>query len=178
MPLLLFLCFLAIPVVEIYVIIQIGTLIGTWLTVALLVADSILGAWIVRREGIRAWRALRETMLSGKLPDRELADAVLIMAGGALLLTPGFVTDGLGFVVVLPFTRLALRKVLVSWASRRVEAQASQAAAGFPYPPPHGHSYDQPHNRPHQDGGPHPGSHRVVRGDVIDGDVIDDDRGQ
>lgn len=129
MPLLLFLSFLAIPVAEIYVIIQIGGLVGTWPTVALLVADSLLGAWIVRREGIRAWRNVQETFQAGRMPDRELADAAMILVGGALLLTPGFITDVSGLTFVLPFTRPAVRRMVVALTKQRLEARMHR------YPP-------------------------------------------
>lgn len=122
LPLALFIAFLAVPVLEIYVIIQVGQLIGGWPTVALLLAESLLGAWIVRREGRRAWRALKQTFASGALPDRELADAGLVLAGGVLLLTPGFVTDAAGFLFVLPFTRPLVRRLASRYVARRVAA--------------------------------------------------------
>src|SRR5256885_9017593 len=102
LPLALFLVFLLVPVLEIYVIIQVGQLIGGWPTVALLLVESLLGAWIVRHEGRRAWRALRATFASGTMPDRELGDAPLGPVGGGLLLTPGVLPDSLGFSFGLP----------------------------------------------------------------------------
>lgn len=121
LPLALVLAFLLMPVLEIYVIIQVGALIGGWQTAALLLAESMLGAWIVRREGRRAWRSLRETFGRGSMPDRELADAALVLVGGVLLLTPGFVTDVFGFLFVLPFTRPVVRRLLAVYAARRVK---------------------------------------------------------
>jgi UPF0716 protein FxsA len=120
LPLVLFLAFLVLPVLEIYVIIQVGSVIGGWPTVALLLAESLLGAWIVRREGRRAWRALRQTFEGGAMPDRELADAGLVLVGGVLLLTPGFITDLAGFLFVLPFTRPLVRRALSGFVGRRV----------------------------------------------------------
>jgi UPF0716 protein FxsA len=120
LPLALFLGFLIVPVLEIYVIIQVGQLIGGWPTVALLLAESLLGAWIVRREGRRAWRALSTTFRSGHLPERELVETALVLVGGVLLLTPGFVTDAIGFLFVLPFTRPAVRRLLAAYGSRRM----------------------------------------------------------
>src|SRR5512139_548244 len=120
MPALLFLMFLLLPVVEIYVIIQVGSVIGAAPTVVLLLVESLLGAWIVRREGRRAWKALQQTFAGGALPDRELADAALVLVGGTLLLTPGFVTDVAGFLCVLPFTRPLVRRALVAYARHRV----------------------------------------------------------
>ncbi|REF00916.1 FxsA family protein [Thermomonospora umbrina] len=138
LPLLMFLTFLLMPVLEIYVIIQVGALIGGWQTAALLLAESLLGAWIVRREGRRAWRTLRETFGRGGMPDRELADAALVLAGGVLLLTPGFVTDVVGFAFVLPFTRPLVRRALTRYAARRVRVAehrlAEQGLSGM-FPP-------------------------------------------
>lgn len=122
LPLALLIAFLVVPILEIYVIIQVGELIGGWPTVALLLAESLLGAWIVRREGRRAWRALRQTFAGGALPDRELADAGLVLAGGVLLLTPGFVTDAVGFLFVLPFTRPLVRRLAARYVAHRMAA--------------------------------------------------------
>ena len=77
------------PLVEIYVLIQVGQVIGAWWTILLLIADSILGGWLIKREGGRAWRALRRRSSSGRMPARELADGALILVGGTLMLTPG-----------------------------------------------------------------------------------------
>src|SRR3954471_23228441 len=88
--------FVVVPLVEIYVIIQVGQAIGAWWTILLLVLDSILGTWLIRHEGARAWGALREALDSGRMPAKELADGALILIGGTLMLAPGFVTDGFG----------------------------------------------------------------------------------
>jgi UPF0716 protein FxsA len=111
--------FLVVPIVEIYVIIQVGEWIGPWPTVALLVAESLFGAWLIKHEGRRAWRLLREAVASGQLPSRELADAGLVLVGGTLLLTPGFVTDIAGFLFVLPMTRPVARRLLLAYLGRR-----------------------------------------------------------
>jgi UPF0716 family protein affecting phage T7 exclusion len=91
----------------------------------------MLGAWIVRREGRRAWRALTTTFQQGGLPERELADAALVLVGGVLLLTPGFVTDVFGFLFVLPFTRPLVRRSLTAFVGRRVRVAQSRATASF-----------------------------------------------
>src|SRR5690606_25445115 len=116
LPLLIVLAVLLVPVLEIYVLIQVGQMIGCWPTVGLVAAEALLGAWLVRREGRRAWGALCETVRSGVLRERELGDAVLVMAGGVLLLLPGFLTDVLGAALVLPFTRPLLRRSLSAFA--------------------------------------------------------------
>ena len=85
----LVLAFIVVPVVEIYVIVQVGQQIGAVPTVLLLLVESLIGAWILKREGGRAWRGINETVSAGQLPHRELADAALVLIGGTLLLTPG-----------------------------------------------------------------------------------------
>jgi UPF0716 protein FxsA len=169
LPATLVIAFLVVPVLEIYVILQVGHAIGGWPTVALLILESLLGAWIMRREGRRAWRALTETFRRGGLPDRELADAALVLVGGVLLLTPGFVTDVVGLLFVLPFTRPLVRRALSGYVGHRVRVAQSRAAAsfdGFGGMP-----------RPRREPGPQSGSaggagtgHRVVRGEVIEDD--------
>jgi UPF0716 protein FxsA len=117
---LLLVAFIVVPLVEIYVIIQIGQVIGAWWTILLLVADSILGSWLIRREGSRAWRALRVALQEGRMPARELADGVLILVGGTLMLTPGFISDLFGMLCILPATRPLGRQVLTRVISRRL----------------------------------------------------------
>lgn len=152
MPVLLFIAFIVVPVVEIYVIVRVGGLIGVLPTIAILLAVSVLGAWLVRREGRRAWRTLNEAVGHGRMPGRELADAALVLVGGVLLLTPGFVTDVLGFCMVLPPIRPLVRRALFALARRRarVVATRSRGRSGAP-------GRDQ-------DGRP------VVRGEVVDDD--------
>src|SRR5262245_58135461 len=89
----LFVLFVVLPLVEIYVLVQVGQVIGAGWTILLLVADAVLGTWLIRHEGARAWRALREALDSGRMPAAELADGALILIGGTLMLAPGFVTD-------------------------------------------------------------------------------------
>lgn len=116
----LVLAFIVVPVVEIYVIIQIGQVIGAWWTVALLVADSVVGSWLVRREGRRAWQALRAALDSGRMPATELADGALILVGGTLMLTPGFVTDIAAALIILPLTRPLFRGLLARFVASRL----------------------------------------------------------
>ena len=117
---LLFLAFVVMPILEIVVLIKVGQVIGPWWTILLLVLDSILGAWLIKREGRKAWQALRERVETGRLPHRELADGALVVLGGAFMLSPGFVTDVLGILLILPVTRPLFRGLLVSYAGRQV----------------------------------------------------------
>jgi UPF0716 protein FxsA len=174
LPLALFLGFLVVPVLEIYVIIQVGQLIGGWPTVGLLLAESLLGAWIVRHEGRRAWRALTETFQRGTVPERELADAALVLVGGVLLLTPGFITDVVGFLFVLPFTRPLMRKLGAAYMARRIRITRRRMEESFPsgveFPP--GANFP-----PGVDGTPYDPSGGGERdGQVIRGQVIREDK--
>src|SRR3954464_4480778 len=112
--------FIVVPLVEIYVIIQVGQAIGPWWTILLLVADSIFGSWLIKHEGSRAWRALREALDSGRMPAKELADAALILIGGTLMLAPGFVTDAFGILMILPVTRPVFRRLLTRVVANRL----------------------------------------------------------
>ena len=112
--------FVLVPIVEIYVIIQVGQAIGAWWTILLLIADSILGSWLIAHEGRRAWRALTVALSSGRMPAKELADGALILVGGTLMLSPGFVTDAFGILLILPFTRPFARRLLTRVVSRRL----------------------------------------------------------
>ena len=131
MPWFVAIALLVVPLVEIYVIVQIGQVIGPWWTILLLVVESALGAWLVKREGVRAWRALNASLQTGQMPGRELADGALILIGGTLLLAPGFVTDVFGFFFVLPFTRPLARRVLSAFVTRRMMQSIGTPVQGF-----------------------------------------------
>ncbi len=109
----LVLLFIVVPIVEIYVIIQVGQAIGALWTIALLVADSIVGSMFMRSQGRAAWRRFNEAIAAGRIPAREVVDGALVIFGGALLLTPGFVTDIFGATFLLPPTRAVIRRLLV-----------------------------------------------------------------
>jgi UPF0716 protein FxsA len=118
----LFAAFIGVPLIEIWVLIQVGQVIGPWWTILLLILDSLFGTWLVRREGARAWQALQVALESGRMPARELADGALILIGGTLMLTPGFVTDAFGILLILPFTRPVARRLLTQVVTRRLLA--------------------------------------------------------
>ena len=159
-----FLALLVVPVVEIAAIIAVGRVIGGWQTLLLLVLESFLGAWIVRREGGRAWGALREALRSGRMPSRQLADAALVLIGGTLLLTPGFVTDVAGFFFILPWTRPIARVWLEAIVARRLLGPMGEWPSGQTTSGPAGYPPRQP-RRPD-----------VVDGQVVEGHVVDPDR--
>jgi UPF0716 protein FxsA len=128
MPLLLVLLFIAVPIAELYVIIQIGTAIGILPTIALLILDSVLGAALMRAQGRAAWRRFNAAMAEGRVPGREVIDGALVIFGGALLLTPGFLSDILGLILLLPPTRALVRAMLVRRFAGRLMASASRGA--------------------------------------------------
>ena len=118
MVLLVFL-FIAVPILELYVIIKIGGLIGVLPTLALLLAVSLLGAMLLRHQGRGAWRSFNEAIAERRFPGREVADGLLITIGGALLLTPGFITDAVGLLLLLPPTRAVARRLLRTYVGHR-----------------------------------------------------------
>ncbi|WP_310963456.1 FxsA family protein [Nocardioides terrisoli] len=119
--------FIAVPVLEIWVIIQVGEVIGAWWTILLLIADGVFGSWLVKHEGRRAWTALRMTLQAGRMPARELADGILILIGGTLMISPGFVSDVFGMLCILPFTRPVGRRLLAGFVSRRLVMRGPQS---------------------------------------------------
>ena len=105
----LVLLFIVVPIAELFVIIQVGQAIGVWWTIAILIADSILGSVLMRSQGRAAWRRFNDATQAGRVPAREVLDGVLVIFGGALLLTPGFITDVFGLLLLLPPTRAVVR---------------------------------------------------------------------
>lgn len=115
----LLLLFLVIPIVELYVIVKVAHVIHVLPTIGLLIAISFVGAWVVKREGARTWAAFRAAIGEGRVPAKETADGALVILGGALLLTPGFVTDVFGTLFVLPPTRAVVRRLVMASIRRR-----------------------------------------------------------
>jgi UPF0716 protein FxsA len=118
MPLLILL-FIAVPLVELYVIIQVGQAIGVVPTIALLFLDGVLGAMLLRHQGRAAWLRFNTALAEGRVPARETFDGAMVIFGGALLLTPGFITDVFGLLLLIPPTRAAVRAFLTGLARRR-----------------------------------------------------------
>ena len=121
LPLVVFLVLLvAVPILEVWLLLQVAAQIGALTTLGILIAEAVLGAWLMRREGGRAWSALTEAFATGKVPSGELADAALVLVGGLLLMLPGFATDVIGFLFLLPMTRPAARKLVAFFIARRL----------------------------------------------------------
>jgi UPF0716 protein FxsA len=132
--------FIAVPLAELYVILQVGEAIGAVWTVLLLAADSVLGSVLLRSQGRVVWRRFNEALSAGRMPHKEVQDGVAVVFGGAFLITPGFLTDIVGLLLLLPPTRAVIRRLAMRVISRRMTARV--AAAGGPiegtateYPP-------------------------------------------
>jgi len=128
------LLFVVVPLVELFVIIQVGGAIGVLPTIGLLVLDSVLGSVLMRSQGRAAWQNFQAATAAGKVPAREVLDGALIIFGGALLLTPGFVTDLLGLGLLLPPTRALVRRALIGGVAKRMLGPAAiPGAMAFRY---------------------------------------------
>lgn len=141
--------FIGVPLLEIFVLVQVGQVVGAWWTILLLILASVIGTWLVRREGGRAWHGLTTALQTGRMPHRELADGALILVGGTLMLTPGFITDAVGVLLILPVTRPVARRVLARLVARRLLDSGPPRDVRRPGPT---------------------GEGPVIRGDVVDGD--------
>ncbi|HEX3622448.1 MAG TPA: FxsA family protein [Acidimicrobiales bacterium] len=111
--------FVLVPLAELYVIVQVGHILGLLSTILLLLLVSASGGWLMKREGMSVWRRFQRQVESGHVPGREVADGVMILAAGALLLAPGFLTDAVGLLLLLPPVRAAVRAGVLRRASRR-----------------------------------------------------------
>jgi len=113
--------FIAVPIAEIYVIIQVGEAIGAIPTILILVADSVIGSMLWRSQGRRVWARFRQTVERGGMPHREVIDGVLVVFGGAFLITPGFISDVVGILLLLPPTRAVIRRLLIRRLGKRIQ---------------------------------------------------------
>lgn len=163
---LLALLFIGVPLVELIVIVRVGQTIGVGWTILLLIADSIVGAWLLKREGGRALTALGAAFSSGRMPAREIADGMLILVGGVLMLTPGFLSDVLGFLCILPMTRPLARGLLTRFVAARLVVVPGGAFPGGPFAGRPVPGSGEPGNGSR----PRPGGH----GDVVQGEVVED----
>ena len=164
MRLLLVVLFIVVPIAELAILIQIGQAIGVWWTIALLIVDAVLGSLLARSQGRVTWRRFNEALRAGRPPAREVMDGALVLFGGALLLTPGFLSDILGVFLLLPPTRALVRAVLVRrFANRMVASMTAPRDGGGQRPRPRqaydveGSAVDAPPDALHQ---PPPGQKR------------------
>jgi UPF0716 protein FxsA len=116
----LFLVFTIVPIIEIWLLIKVGRVIGPLPTVVTLLVISMVGAWLARSQGSRVIAAIRDELAAGRVPAAHLLDGAFILAGGILLLTPGFFTDFIGLFFLIPFSRTVMKQWLKSWLERRM----------------------------------------------------------
>jgi UPF0716 protein FxsA len=132
MPLLaLIALFIVLPLAELYLIYTVGDAIGVIPTLLLLAADSVIGSLLLRSQGRAAWRRLNEALAEGRMPHREVQDGVLVVFGGAFLITPGFITDVIGLLMLLPPTRPLVRRLVMRALTRRVERRMTRPRGDF-----------------------------------------------
>ncbi|SDS65344.1 UPF0716 protein FxsA [Friedmanniella luteola] len=162
LPLVVFLVLLvAVPIFEVWLLLQVADQIGALATLGILVAEAVLGAWLMRREGGRAWTALTDAFQTGRVPSGELADAALVLVGGLLLMLPGFATDIVGFLFLLPLTRPAARKLVAFFIARRLSRLGVPSGAVGP-------SGTVIPGETVPDPAPGPGGPTIIRGEVTD----------
>nr|WP_086938081.1 FxsA family protein [Thaumasiovibrio occultus] len=145
----LLLLFIVVPIVEIALFIQVGGLLGLWPTVGLVLLTAVVGASLVRSQGIMTLMSVQDRLQKGEMPAQQIVEGVMLAVSGVLLLTPGFMTDALGMLVLLPAPRAYLAREMMS----RVKVQSMNAQSGF---------Y-------HQQGFDH-STHRTGEGDVFEGE--------
>jgi UPF0716 protein FxsA len=116
----LLLLFTVVPLVELVLLVQLGRVIGLWATVTIVIATGVIGAWLTRLEGLRTLARVREDMAAGRMPAEALVDGVLILAAGAVLLTPGMITDACGFFLLIPAGRAIVRRSVLEGVRRRI----------------------------------------------------------
>ncbi len=128
---LLFLLFIVLPVVELFVVIQVAGVVGGWETIGLVILVSLIGAWLVRFEGLGVLGRLQTTLSEGRIPADEPIDGALLLVGGTLMLTPGFITDGVGLFLLFPLSRIPLRKFIKKRFSAGSMGWVGTSTGGF-----------------------------------------------
>jgi len=123
----LFILFLAIPLLEIYLLIEVGGMIGAFPTVFMVVFTAVLGAWLLRIQGFATLNRVRRTVADGGIPAIELLEAAVLLVSGALLLTPGFFTDAIGFICLVP----SFRRTMIRWTIGRFLTPMDGSGGGF-----------------------------------------------
>jgi UPF0716 protein FxsA len=129
--------FLVIPIIEIYVLIQVGSVIGALPTIILVVATAVIGAFLLRQQGLSTFMRFQQNMATGQLPAKEMVEGVMLLVGGALLMTPGFFTDTIGFFCLIPFTRQWIANFIINKSMVQVQSKMAdgmgEGNGGFSY---------------------------------------------
>ncbi len=153
----LFLLFLIVPMLEMWLLIKVGQLVGAWQTIGLVALTAVIGISLLKRQGLHTLLRVQERLNSGQIPATELLEGLLLAIGGALLLTPGFVTDAFGFCCLLPLTRRWLASKLMN-SGMFVMSQASMGATVDPFNQQqfqhrHQHEHRRQRQSQHSEGG-------------------------
>jgi len=123
--------FLITPAIELALLLKVGQLIGHWETVGIIVLTGLAGSYLAKREGLSAWQRLNQSLSKGGLPGKELVDGVIILVAGALLITPGVLTDVVGFMGLIPPTRALIRKLIMNRVKKKMEDGSLNVQFGF-----------------------------------------------
>ena len=122
----LFLALIAVPLIELYFLISVGKVIGAGMTVAVVILTAVIGAWLLRLQGLATLNRIQRTTAAGKLPATELIEGLILLITGALLLTPGFVTDAIGFALLIPPFRAWCAERMLASGIYQAQVHASQ----------------------------------------------------
>jgi len=117
----LLILFIIIPVTELYILIEVGKRIGSLTTIGIIIFTGILGAYLVKNQGFMILKKIQNDLNDGIMPGDSLIQGAIILAGGILLLTPGFVTDTVGFIFLIPVSRNVIKKYLLKWLKGKIE---------------------------------------------------------
>jgi len=131
-----FVLFLVIPIIEIFFLIKVGEVVGVWTTIFLVVLTAVIGAGLLRQQGLSTLARFQQNMGQGKLPAQEMVEGILLAVGGALLMTPGFVTDTIGFLCLLPFSRKFIAANIIKRSAVTMSARMggfAQEASSSPF---------------------------------------------
>ncbi|MBW7470419.1 FxsA family protein [Marinobacter sp. M216] len=162
--------FIIMPIAEMAVLIKVGGIIGVLNTVGLVLLTAVIGAWLLRQQGLATLLKANQRLNSGELPAKEVAEGLILAVGGALLLTPGFITDTIGFLCLLPGTRhwlaaQALKRMVVSGQSRGFYFRSGGGQGPFDQPPFGNRENPFGRQRPFD---------RDSNGDIIEGEYQDE----
>jgi UPF0716 protein FxsA len=116
----LLLLIIIVPAAEMGILLASGQIIGVWPTILLIILTGVIGSYLAKKQGIATYYQLQRQMQTGQLPGDALLDGVCILVGGTLLLTPGFITDILGFLLLFPVTRISFKKLMTNWIQKRI----------------------------------------------------------
>ncbi|KZN67179.1 hypothetical protein N473_08125 [Pseudoalteromonas luteoviolacea CPMOR-1] len=140
----LFLLFIVVPIVEIALLIQVSDVIGGLATIALVIATAVLGAKLVKQQGLGAYSNVQQQMSSGKLPGQDLFTGLCVIIAGVFLMTPGIMTDAIGFMLLTPVIREKIAKALIEQASVKMQSSAQSSMFGQGFGQSQAHQEAQP----------------------------------